>query len=281
MTTTSPPRPSTPPTVTPGWYPDPGGRHQFRYADEHGWTDTVADNGMTMRDPLPPPPGPSRRRWWIVAAVVGAIVVGAAALVGVARIFDSMDTYRADLTKGHGDFLTRDTPDVAEFYAQDGYHVVGKTPGWVESGVTASTGHTVLGVQLTARAVTIPGRAAFGPMVGASNHNLFSFLVDNRGKATLVEEKADGTVRQIATSSSPPLVVGGEQRVLFLHVAVSMQHGTATLTGYVDGVQVITGTTTLPVKEVIATGMAGYVYKQGPAEWVVPKFARLGPDTKP
>ena len=41
--------------MTQAWYPDPGGRHQFRYWDGQVWTDHVADNGMASVDPLPPP----------------------------------------------------------------------------------------------------------------------------------------------------------------------------------------------------------------------------------
>lgn len=37
--------------VPPGWYPDPTGRHQHRYWQSTGWTDTVADDGRTAHDP--------------------------------------------------------------------------------------------------------------------------------------------------------------------------------------------------------------------------------------
>jgi hypothetical protein len=45
------PRPpaSAPP---PGWLQDPSSRHQFRYWDGQGWTDDVADNGESSKDPL-------------------------------------------------------------------------------------------------------------------------------------------------------------------------------------------------------------------------------------
>jgi hypothetical protein len=43
----------------PGWYPDPDGRHQYRYHDGSVWTDHVADDGQSAVDPrspsLPPP----------------------------------------------------------------------------------------------------------------------------------------------------------------------------------------------------------------------------------
>ncbi|HET7762787.1 MAG TPA: DUF2510 domain-containing protein [Phycicoccus sp.] len=34
------------------WYPDPTGRHQFRYWDGSGWTAHVADGGVASSDPL-------------------------------------------------------------------------------------------------------------------------------------------------------------------------------------------------------------------------------------
>lgn len=35
-----------------GWYPDPGGRHQYRYWDGTAWTDHVADAGAQSVEPL-------------------------------------------------------------------------------------------------------------------------------------------------------------------------------------------------------------------------------------
>lgn len=40
------------PTVAAGWYPDPTGRHQFRYWDSVQWTPSVSDNGASSIDPL-------------------------------------------------------------------------------------------------------------------------------------------------------------------------------------------------------------------------------------
>ena len=39
------------PTITPsGWYPDPSGRHQYRYWDGKGWSSQVSDGGRTATD---------------------------------------------------------------------------------------------------------------------------------------------------------------------------------------------------------------------------------------
>lgn len=46
----------------PGWLPDPDARHEYRYWDGSGWTDDVADGGVTSTDPvvgdIPAPPSP-------------------------------------------------------------------------------------------------------------------------------------------------------------------------------------------------------------------------------
>jgi hypothetical protein len=43
----------TAPTPLPsGWFPDPHGRHEYRYFNGHAWTADVADEGRRMVDPL-------------------------------------------------------------------------------------------------------------------------------------------------------------------------------------------------------------------------------------
>ncbi len=42
---------------TPGWNPDPTGRHEYRYWDGGSWTDDVSDNGVTAVDPIASPVG--------------------------------------------------------------------------------------------------------------------------------------------------------------------------------------------------------------------------------
>jgi hypothetical protein len=39
-----------------GWYPDPSGRHEYRFFTGYDWTADVVDNGAHSTDPLPPPP---------------------------------------------------------------------------------------------------------------------------------------------------------------------------------------------------------------------------------
>ncbi len=51
------PAPSIPATgPPPGWYPDPSGRHEYRFFTGHDWTADVVDNGTHFSEPLPAPP---------------------------------------------------------------------------------------------------------------------------------------------------------------------------------------------------------------------------------
>ena len=47
------PADEVPPQQPPNWFPDPLGRHQFRYWDGTQWTEHVSDGGATTSDPLP------------------------------------------------------------------------------------------------------------------------------------------------------------------------------------------------------------------------------------
>lgn len=42
----------TPPTQPANWYPDPAGRHEFRWFDGTQWTDHVSDGGKAAVDPI-------------------------------------------------------------------------------------------------------------------------------------------------------------------------------------------------------------------------------------
>jgi hypothetical protein len=54
----APPPLSAPPPEGPpaGWYPDPSGRHQYRFFTGYDWTADVVDNGVHSTEPLPAPP---------------------------------------------------------------------------------------------------------------------------------------------------------------------------------------------------------------------------------
>ena len=53
----------------PGWYPDPGRAHQYRYFDGGSWTDHVSDNGVATQAPLGPTP-PGLVGWYPPAVMV-------------------------------------------------------------------------------------------------------------------------------------------------------------------------------------------------------------------
>lgn len=50
-----------PSQVGPQWYPDPYGRHQYRYWDGQRWSDRVADGGVERTDPTAGPMTPVAR----------------------------------------------------------------------------------------------------------------------------------------------------------------------------------------------------------------------------
>lgn len=77
---------------TAGWYPDPVGRHDFRYWNSTAWTEHVADGGASGTDPLEPTiaaPATIRPSWdvyasklrglawwrWLVTALVAALFI--------------------------------------------------------------------------------------------------------------------------------------------------------------------------------------------------------------
>lgn len=119
--------------ANPGWFPDPMGRHQFRYWDGGRWSDHVSDGGQTAVDPLaaaqspspapdtshplPPPsmvqpvaamqplsatqptspPKRSRRTIWVI---VGAVAAVAAVVVGLVVVVGGKDDESSNGTAG-------------------------------------------------------------------------------------------------------------------------------------------------------------------------------------
>lgn len=79
------------PAVAPGWYPDPGRRHQLRWWDGYRWSLGVADGTRISEDELPPYPGDdlvtaapedSRALLPLRAGAVGLVAIAGATIVG-------------------------------------------------------------------------------------------------------------------------------------------------------------------------------------------------------
>jgi hypothetical protein len=134
--------PSEPPAALiqdPGWYVDPGGRHQFRYWDGAGWTDQVADGGAMTVEPLvgygPTPsvaPGPAappakKRRGLLVGLAIAAVVliVAVVAVVLVLSGGDGSGSFSGELenegdTFAHAVSPGEDTVVLIEVTSDDG-----------------------------------------------------------------------------------------------------------------------------------------------------------------
>jgi len=78
------------PAVVPGWYPDPGGRHQLRWWDGSRWALGVADGAVVGEDLLPAypalpaggPPVDARALLPLRAAAIGLVALVLATFVG-------------------------------------------------------------------------------------------------------------------------------------------------------------------------------------------------------
>ncbi len=75
-----------PTAARPGWFPDPSGRHEYRYHNGATWTADVSDDGARYVDPWTPgsdvgtgasPSGPGQRNRLAVASLVlGVLAIG-------------------------------------------------------------------------------------------------------------------------------------------------------------------------------------------------------------
>ncbi len=131
--------------AAPGWFPDPTGRHQYRYWGGATWTDNVADNGVAGTDPLsgpgpatgtgpgfgpgpgfgagpgpgardvtPPgsgPPGPPARSGVSSSRATLLVVAGVVALVAVVAAVFLVVRSGGDDTRGEGTFAGEVTGD--------------------------------------------------------------------------------------------------------------------------------------------------------------------------
>src|ERR1044072_5801710 len=108
----------TEPTALPsGWFPDPHGRHEYRYFNGHAWTADVADEGRRSVDPYGAAPmrragRPSAGNGIAVAAISCGLVallfawmpvfVVVGAVLGVLAVVFGVKGRRRAKTLGHG-----------------------------------------------------------------------------------------------------------------------------------------------------------------------------------
>ena len=68
-----------------GWYPDPGGRHQYRFWNGKAWTDHVSDNGLIRSSPLANDQR-ANLRWYEPLLYVAILLLWFAVTAGVATV---------------------------------------------------------------------------------------------------------------------------------------------------------------------------------------------------
>lgn len=70
--------------TTPGWFPDPSGRHEYRFWDGNTWTSAISDGGVQGQDMTPPPGAVPAQgdQWGGAAQAAGWAGAGAAGQQG-------------------------------------------------------------------------------------------------------------------------------------------------------------------------------------------------------
>lgn len=275
-----------------------------------GTTDTI---GSEVRDagsagagsgpppaPTPavtPPPRPPvhRRRWFLPVLVLSLLVIVGGALAVFAALgaggdngltydlFD--DTYRADLTQGHGDFTVFEDGTSVSSYAPDGYHLVVKPQEAAMRAVQTNGSHTALGVRVRVRALGTPTTFAFGPACWHTQEEAYVFLVSGDGTVALGEmDTRRGTTSDVLRSRRVAPIDWSQWHDLRIQCSLGSgtvfgRHETATLRGYIDGRLVVRATSSHRADQLAYTGFMGANGADVPAEFVVRRFERLGPET--
>jgi hypothetical protein len=192
----------------------------------------------------------------------------------------SLDTYEADLTKGHGDFVATDARHSATNYEADGFHLlIRNAETWTPVGLDSPTSHTVLSVEITAAAIQAPAGAAFGPYCREDLDHGYEFVVDAFGNQALLQGDSVTGLTTLARTTGASLTPGHAERLKITCTITGS--GDVKLGGYVNGHRTIAGTATVRVSEFRNTGFAGHTAAAVPAEWRVTKFWRRGPDDMP
>ena len=191
------------------------------------------------------------------------------------------DTYVADLTKGHGDFVAKDVGAYATQYAPDGFLLVISDPGtWGPAGVQSGLSHVVLSATVDVDAGKAPGDSSFGPFCWHDPTHGYGFVVSGSGEAELV--RVDGSYTSLPRLASTTIPAAGPRVTLTITCVRTEPFGSADVRvgGYVNVRKVLDATTT-PVDDFQYTGFAGHTTTTAPAEWNITQFKRLGPEDLP
>jgi hypothetical protein len=220
----------------------------------------------------------------IGAALAVIALLGAGGTDGLSDALFS-DTYRADLTQGHGDFTVFEDDTSVSSYAPDGYHLVVKPRQVAMRAVQAAGSHTALGVRVRVRTVGTPTEFGFGPACWHTQHEAYVFVVTDGNTVRLGEtDDRRGTTSYALRSRRIAPIDWSQPHTLRIQcslgaAALTGGHATATLRGYVDGRLVLRTTSSRRADVLDYTGFMGVNPGDGPVEFVIPRFERLGPET--
>jgi hypothetical protein len=140
--------------------------------------------------------------------------------------------------------------------------------------------HTVLSVRVAVNTGKAPADASFGPFCWHDPTHGYGFVVSGSGEVQLV--RVDGsydTPEVLKSGTGTPLAARAS---LMITCVRSEPFGDADvlLGGYVGKTKVLEATAP-PVDDFQYTGFAGHTATTAPAEWVITRFERLGPEDLP
>jgi len=266
------------PDPSPGWYPDPWGSGGQRWWNGLEWGAEVA----------PPTPPRKRHTGLIVGLVLGGvgllclIAIGGLLLFGLGKALDEQDNYSQDLVNDQRYFLPVDEGAWATSFAEDGFRMeVRRQHTWAATGLHIGSTHTALTIEIAVTPVTAAEGSEVGPACLSTPGEGYAFLVAGDGRAELVEFAItddglwdDGSVHTIVRTTVDPTVAAGER--LMISCAIPAPGSDVELSGYVDGVKVISGRPRMNVSGFELEGMMGHTTDAAPAVWAFTSIERRG-----
>ncbi len=276
---------ATPTMMPKGWYTDPAHRHEYRYWDGANWTALVSDGGITASDsleappaPTPPPsaaPAPPRRRrrvMWIALATA----LAALAIMGGYALYhaqNTVGTYRANLTTGHGEFPVVSDGTTTTSYQPDGFHVrIKPVAGARFFGLRAPSSFTAAEVTVTVTQVSSPADAGFGPFCYYSMNNGYSMDLASDGQVTIAYHTDRGTT--VIGEGQAAAWLPGQTRKLTMVCRFS--DAGDTVSASVNGVKIADAVQRSSMSAMTGAGFIAIVPKwsSGPGEWIVKSYTR-------